>query len=739
MKNHAKTALALVVGSLGISNLVQAQDFGIEEVVVTAQKRAQSMQDIPVSVSALSDADLEGLKLGTGADIAAHVPNLAVNQPYGEGTAPVFSLRGVTTTDYSHNQSSPVAMYVDEVYKSVGALQSLQIFDLERIEVLRGPQGSLYGKNATGGAVNFIAKKPVFEEAAYLTLGIGNYHRQEAKGAYQTSLIDDVLATRMAFTYTKADGITENKYPGGEDQGEIDQWAYRLGFLYQPRDDLEAYLRITNSRSTGQNHGVFAGNIEPWLGVDRSGLDFDENASDRDVERVMENTGVALTVNWDINAEHSFTSITSYDEGEWLSPEDDDGMAIDLDHNDYNSEVRQYTQEFRITSDYSGPFNWIGGIFWGKDIVEADSTLRLWNDPSLGVDLSASLGTTGLGLNYTNDLTQTRTSAAGYLHTTYALTDALTLTVGLRYTEDDTEVSDYTAAYGATVPGEAPNFAVASIGPDGYAGPAPKVDFTDRNTSGKIGLDWVVNEDVMTYVSYSQGYRSGAVNAQAFFAIEEITTVDPEELEAWELGVKSRFFDNRVQLNGAIFRYEYTDQQYLDTLPGGLAVLLNAEKSQITGLELEATVQASEDLALRLGLGYTDGEIKELVLEDGTDLAGNELISTPELSVTAAVDWRFWEIDAGIFSMHLDTSFSDEVYTDIKNTDRVALDDYWLTNGRLTFDAADDSYSVSAWVKNLTDEEYLTYGLDLAQYGLGFDYFSRGLPRTFGLEVTFRM
>lgn len=731
----SKNTLATIVASLSIPGLVMAQDFAIEEVVVTAQKRAQSLQDIPVSVSALSDSDLEGLKLGTGADIAAHIPNLAVNQPYGEGTAPIFALRGVTTTDYSHTQSSPIAMYVDEVYKSVGALQSLQIFDLERIEVLRGPQGSLYGKNATGGAVNFIAKKPVFEEAAYLTLGLGNYSRQEAKGAFQTGLIDDVLATRMAFTYAKADGVTENKFPGGKDQGETDQWAFRVGFLYQPSENVDAYLRVSNSRSTGQNHGVYAGNIESWLGVDRTGLDFDENSSDRDVERVMENTSVALTVNWNVNAEHSFTSITSYDEGQWLSPEDDDGMAIDLDHNDYNSEVRQYTQEFRVTSDYSGPFNWIGGVFWGKDIVEADSTLRLWNEPALGVDLSTSFGTTGFGLNYTNDLTQIRTSAATYLHSTYALSDDLTLTFGLRYTEDDTKLDDYDAAYGATVPGEAPNFDIVTL----TDANVPEVDFTDRNTSGKIGLDWVVNEDIMTYVNYSQGYRSGAVNAQAFFDPSEITTVDPEELEAWELGIKSQLFDNRVQLNGAIFRYDYTDQQYLDTLPGGLAVLRNAEKSQITGLELETTVQAAENLALRLGLGYTDGEIKELMLEDGTDLSGNELISTPELSVTASIDWGFLEVDAGTFSLHLDTSLSDDVYTDIKNTDRVALDDYWLTNGRLTFDSSDDSYTVSAWVKNLTDEEYLTYGLDLQQYALGFDYFSRGIPRTFGLEVTFRM
>ena len=186
---YSKSALAMVIASLSIPGIALAQDFAIEEIVVTAQKRAQSVQDIPVSVSALSDSDLEGLKLNTGADIAAYVPNLAVSQPYGEGTAPVFALRGITMTDYSHNQSSPIAMYVDEVYKSVGALQSLQLFDLERIEVLRGPQGSLYGKNATGGAVNFIAKKPTFEEAAYLTLGVGNYNRQEVKGAVQTGLI----------------------------------------------------------------------------------------------------------------------------------------------------------------------------------------------------------------------------------------------------------------------------------------------------------------------------------------------------------------------------------------------------------------------------------------------------------------------------------------------------------------------------------------------------------------------
>lgn len=754
MKNQfifSKKLLASAVATLVLPGLGVADDLVIDEIVVTAQKRAESLQDVPVSVSAFSSDELQGLKLRNTTEIASQVPNLQISTPYGD-SQPYLSMRGITTSDYSHGQSSPVAMYVDEVYKSVGALQSLQIYDLERIEVLRGPQGTLYGKNATGGAVNFITKKPDFEEqGGYLTLGIGNYSKREAKGAYQLALVDDTLAARAAFTLNKMDGWVDNKFPGNPDQAEQDEWAARLSFLYQPSDSVNAVLRLSKSKSEGQNYGIFAANIVPAdLGYTRSHLDFHENEANWDAEKRIENTSVSLAVNWDIDDTHTLTYIAGYDEGEWITAADDDGSPVHMDENNYRSEVDQMTHELRVASDYAGPFNWIGGLYWGKDEVDATVHYRFFDEfPGI---LDPSL----FGFNEYNSMTQVRESFAAFLHTTYDISDTLSLTFGLRYSQDDTEIQDFYSLVGGLP--SAPTNANPLLNPEVWTqaipfipssftsytpGLAPKggrlddFDFDDDNVSGKIGLDWKVTDDVMLYISYSEGYRSGAVNGQAFFDVSELTIVEPEEIESWEIGFKSKLFANRVQLNGAVFRYDYTNQQFIDLTTGGLQVLFNADKSEITGAELELTALLSESVTLRSGLGYLDAEYEELML-NGVDLSGNELIAAPELNFNFMVDWTFAQTDWGQFALHIDTVYSDDQFFDAPNTKQTSQDGYWLTNARLSLESADDKYSVALWAKNLADEEFFLYGLPLASAGFGFDYMVRGTPRTFGLEATYR-
>lgn len=728
--NFSKKLIVSTIATLAVPAISMADGFGIEEIVVTAQKREQSLQDVPVSISALTSADIERQRLASPADIAIMVPNLQVYLPFGDGGAPIFTLRGITASDYSQNQGKPIAMYVDETYRSSGTFEAVQLFDLERIEVLRGPQGTLYGKNATGGAINLVTKKAGFENEGFINVGVGDYNRREVKGAYQGGLIDEVLAARMAFTYVKQDGLVENKFPGASDQNETDLYGVRLNLLYQPSDNVQANLRIQKSRSKGEGAGVLAGRIDTAItaGVDRTGLDFHENSSNYAAEKRVENESIGLTVNWDVSENYTLTSITAYDEGKWLNPEDDDGMPIRLDENEFNApDAEQISQELRITSNYSGAFNWIGGLYWSRDEVDVENILRLWNEPSVGFDF----GLGGFGFNMRNDFSQTRDSIAAYLHTTYDLSDSLTLTVGLRYTEDDVEVEDYNAAIGATPAGvlEAPFDIPTIVG--------AKMDQSDNNFSVKLGLDWAVTEQTMLYASFSQGYRGGAINAQAFLDISEITTVEPEELDAYEVGIKTQLFDNRVQLNGALFYYDYTDQQFLDVAAGGLQVLRNAEESEVTGVDLEATISVSEKLTVRLGLGYLDPEYKKLSL-GGVDLSGNQLIGAGELNFNAAVDWGFAKMEWGLLSLHLDASYNDDTFYDAANQSALAQEGYWIANTRLALTADDDRYEVALWAKNVFDEEYITFGFDTAAFGLGFDFLSRGAPRTFGAEFTYR-
>jgi iron complex outermembrane receptor protein len=250
--------ISTAISLLAFSGVLNVNAQALEEVVITAQKRTESLQDVPVSVSALSTADLEGLKLRDSGEIAAQIPNLQMINTAGDGF-PIFSLRGVAMSDYSFNQSSPVASYVDEVYKGNPAIQGVQVFDLERIEVLRGPQGTLYGKNSTGGAVNFITKMPSFDRSGYIRIGAGDYDRKEAHGAFETPLIDDVLAIRLAGTWIEQNGWFENKLAGIDDGNAVDEYGLRASVLWQPNDDLQLILRA----STGEQNACSCAPASP--------------------------------------------------------------------------------------------------------------------------------------------------------------------------------------------------------------------------------------------------------------------------------------------------------------------------------------------------------------------------------------------------------------------------------------------------------------------------------------------
>jgi len=233
---------------------------GIQEIVVTAEKRSETLQKVPVSVTALTSAELAQLKLDSPSDLVTQVPNLQVNGIVGEGS-PLFSLRGVSMFDYSLNQSSPVASYIDEVYKGNFTLFGVELYDLERVEVLRGPQGTLYGKNTTGGAINFITRKPGFDTEGDIKVGAGNFNRREVEGDLQTALVPDRVAVRFAFTYTKVDGFIQNVLPGHPDLEGVDQYGVRLSLLWKANDDLTLTMRASKSMQDPQNYAIIDGRI----------------------------------------------------------------------------------------------------------------------------------------------------------------------------------------------------------------------------------------------------------------------------------------------------------------------------------------------------------------------------------------------------------------------------------------------------------------------------------------------
>ena len=713
----------------------------LEEIVVTAQRRAENQQRVPISISMIRGDDLAANGVRNINALSAQVPNMQTTTPYGDAV-PIFSLRGVSAVDFSQNQSSPVALYVDEVYKGLPVLTSLQIFDVERVEVLRGPQGTLYGKNTTGGAVNIYTKGASLEDglSGYVDLGYGSLNRREASAAINVPM-GDSMATRFAGQVTKADGMVENLYPGRPDQSDIDDWAVRLSSLWAPNDDLKFSLRLAASESSPLGYGVIADNIGRagpggagfGTGYTREGLSFLENEADTTGSIRIRNKSASLNVQWNLTDDMTLSSVTSYDDGNWHTDEDADGTPYNLGFSTYISEARALSQEFRLGSAGDGPLNWQVGLYGYKDTVSTDTTLRLYyafsGFDADGVPFCFIDFVTGCRLH--NRMRQDRESFAVYGQATYDLTERLSLTAGLRYTDDNNELEYYRAAigyYDPTTDSEVID-AVPTIDE------APVDQLTTTNWSARLSAQFQLTDATMLYAAWSRGYRGGAFNGQAFYAPEEVTTADPEEVTSVEIGAKSQLADDRLRLNGSIFHYDYKNQQFINVTPELLQVLYNVPKSRLYGGEIEATATFTPALDARLAVSYLDAEFREATLF-GTDISGNRMLLAPEWTVLAGIDWRMLTTAWGTLALHTDSRYTSKSYFDPFNTEAVAQEGYVIHDARLSLEVAQSPVTVTAWVRNLTDEEYRVYRLDLAAiYNL--DYGQRGRPREYGLSVRY--
>jgi len=772
-------ALLGLAGALALLPPAARAQAALEEVTVTAQRTTERLQDVPVAVTAISADELTAREVRQAGDITAYVPNMLLNSPYGPEAQPTFTLRGVTTQDFSQNQSSPIAMYVDEVYKAVGAVQALQVYDLDRVEVLRGPQGTLYGKNATGGAVSFFSRNPSLAQYdGYVTLGAGNYHDYSVRAAVGGPIVDDALGWRVALLYEKRDGWVDSVVPNVEPLNGVDALAARLSLLARPTDTLTATLKASFSRSGGTPYGAHALNNDPSVTGFSGNIDWFDNGAKYAVHKDIRNDSVSLKIDWQLSAHLTLTSVSGYDYGRWYEKSDDGGLPITVrldDPNTYFSSVNAFSQEIRIASHDAGAFNWLGGLYYGRESTHPTVEFHFFDGyqtccffpqvppSSPGVPLPL------WGFDEYNNFEQVKDSRAVFLNATFDMTPTVTLRAGLRYTKDKITISNFYALEGGLANpgpvGYAPDGGVTwwtqTIGAQpgarsyfqtGLAPPGATVPaFTDDNdnVSGKVGIDWKPSEDLLTYFSVSQGYRGAAFNGQAFNDPSELNFAAPEKLTSYELGFKSELWNRRGTFNAALFHYDYRNQQFLDafTLPGGLGTgfhTVNAPKSRVDGAEFEFRAKATEDLEVLANLGLMHSKYVELTLHAGARVCcvGNQLIQAPDYNANLSVDWRFAHLQAGDLRLFLDGNYYGKQYFDAFNTERIAQGAYGLANGRISFESTGKrGFAIGAWIKNMTNRQYLAYGLnqkDADTGALGFDYGLVGEPRTYGADVTLR-
>jgi len=691
----------------------------VDEITVTALKREDELQQVPMSVVPLTEAEMESRVLRTTMDLAEQVPNLEMKSNF-HASNPTIHIRGVGINDLFASASGTVSLYDDEIYLGARTSQVLLLFDRERLEVLRGPQGTLYGKNTTGGAINLVSKKPSGQRGGVARLNLGRFDQADVEAAYETPLgSSGPNALRVAAASNNRDGYTRNTF-NGNDENDIEMAAGRALLRLAPAERIILLLKAHGDVNRGgmqqfENRGLING--ADALGYVESPDPY-AGAYDLVTHEDIDRYGASVTLDW-LGERFSLTSISAYEQAKRDALEDTDASPNAFASIAYTDDSHQISQELRLTSSRGGRLEWIGGLYYLDEDLEVANVfdlLRLLRD--LGVGFSPNGPFTLL-----QEYTQRTRSFAPFGQVDFRVHDRLTLRGGLRYTWERKDWDLDTAFV-------EPLFTI------------PLIDFDDDSTfgelSGEIGLAYQARPDVLWFATLSRGFKSGGFNGGALFVEAEATEVDPEFLNSLEVGVKSSLADRRVLLNASAFYYDYEDLQVFNVINlGGVPrpVLENASNARILGAEIDVRTRPVAPLSLYLGLGLLDAEYRDFILADGSDLSGNPMVSAPDWSLSSAASYT-WSVGPGELTGHLDYSYRDDLFFDATGRPEIGTEAYGLLNARIALDLPERRYTVALWGKNLADEVYLTEVFDNAAFGS--HKLAVGEPRTYGLELIVR-
>ena len=680
----------------------------IEEIIVTAQKREQNLNDVSVAVTVFTGDDIREQRLGQPVDLAAQTPNLNINETFGNSITNV-SIRGLGLNDYAVNNNPAAGIYIDEVYLVSPAMLTFQLFDMERVEVLKGPQGTLYGRNTTAGAVKFISKKPTEEFEGYLSADYGRYDHFILEGAIGGQVAEGLTGRAAVQTSQRNDGFQLNRATGDK-VGEIDRSAWRALLNWQPSADLDVFLNV---------HGGFDNSDTLLVKVDNALTPVDDGIADpfsssagNDTLLDNESYGASLAVNWHISEDLTLASVTGYEDYERSHDEDRDGtVLVHLDGLFLNN-IEQVSQELRLTY-VKDEYVLIAGVFYGRDEVSTrdnfDASALL---PLLGVPADA------VG----NEYNQEADSYAVFGHAEWQFHENWKFITGLRYTEEDKEFNDA--------------FTFLSFGETEVQVFAPiSNDYSVSNLSGKAGIDYTGFENTLLYASFSRGFKSGNFQGQLTFNPADLQAFDKELVSAYEIGAKTQLLNNSLQINISAFFYDYEGVQiygpiFQHELLGPLFGITNAGDAEVYGAEFDLLWRVAAGLDIRLGLGLLDTEITDSFVPNVAE--GSDLPNSPDVNFNAGVKYQ-WNLTPGLVAdIMLDTSYKDDVSYDIVNQPMETLEEgYWITNARAGISSANGRWGVHLWGRNITDEVYRTQVLT-SSVGFGENY---GLPATYGISV----
>ena len=731
----------------------------IEEIIVTAERREANLQDVPLSVSAFSARDLESFQVDTLGDLQSLVPNLSVH--VGDANNAVVYIRGVGQIDSIAFFEPGVGIYLDDVYLGRAQGAFLDVLDVDRIEVLRGPQGSLYGRNTVGGAVKYISAAPTQDFSAKVSATVGDYNQMDYFASLSGPLSTDKLTGRLTAAYLSRDGYSENEFDGQHD-GDRKTSFVRGVLNLQATDDLSFQLAADytesdpdRSRTPAKETPIDVLIVDPYtFGVSIASFPADSdpfrvNADFNSIEHTK-TTGVDLKIGWDINDELSFKSITSYRELEYRTEIDLDATPINAFGIFYFNDQNQTTQEFQLAYQ-NERLSAIGGLYYFN---EEGTTF------DGGVFSNFLIALSG-------DSTFSTDSYAAFGQLDFDFTDKLTGILGLRYTDEEKSYSrraedfDLTALAGIMF--DPVTFAVSYANPEllnpgsadlaldgGIGVPRPGANPDPANfdnLSLKGGLKYQISDDAQIFGTISEGFKSGGFNGRV--ADGQLDPYQEETLTSIEIGVKSQWLDNRLRFNGAVFHTSYDNMQVssFDVSADGLTfipVFTNAGEATIKGAELELTALLTDRLTLIGNVGYLDAGYDVFLAEPdpvtGTviDVSDQrEVVNSPKWDTFLGLSYSMPLGNAGELTFAGNWSYRSKSYLEINSSENLAQGSYSVYDASITFGSSNEHWRVILGGKNLGDEQYRTHAFDLSAFpGVELGYYNP--PRTYRLFVSYQ-
>lgn len=732
----------------------------LQDIVVTARFRAENVQNTPLAITAVSGAELGDRNVTDVTSLSGQAPNLIIN-PAGAGFGPAAfaTIRGIGLNDFSLAFEPGVAIYIDDVYQARPIGAALDLLDLDRVEILRGPQGTLFGQNAIGGAIRLISTKPNGDGHGYVEGALGNFSRREIRGSVDVTLVPDRLFARFSGSSKMLDGYmdvldfacvhpelagtikptTTAKDCKVDTQGNTNVQSGRFALRFIASDALEFNL-IADYQNQHQKQpadklaviattGDDAGYTPIWnetVAIPTYGVPYDNRFVTNSPYTTYNNYtsaitglsypnksdvvqyGISGTIDWKLGDKLSLKSVTAYRHYKATFGVNSSGSPEAINMTLDNDPHKQFSQELTLTGS-TGPLDWtIGGYYFhGRD----------------GDFGTAEVYPPDILAFYFND-EQKQTNKAGFVHGVYHFTDKLSLTAGVRYTDESKSISVFRQSL---ITGD-------------LLFPVTTISEGDKKWSPMGNLSYQWTPDVMTYVQVSTGFRGGGFSPRPNDQTQ-IKAFGAETLTTYEGGFKSSLFDRRVRLNGAVFYSRYKGIQlpalYVDSNGILATVTQNVGSAHIEGVELEFQARPVRGLMLDANVGYL--HYKNDDLGAATGISGGPTLDsvparTPKLTASAGAQYEFVTPGGSTITPRLDMVYQSKVYFDSANTPLASQNGYALLNGRLTWMPADRDWSISAFVTNLTNKLYATSALNFVS---GFGTLERSVapPRLWGVAV----